>query len=202
MQTHQSSQSLQESLMKAGYTQTHCVCVFFVTLTLGYGCTTPNSQRSSNIFHVIEDTMRPLCPVWESERETVMSLSEGFPPAVAVCLSAPVSPSGCFGRGKEGRRENDEHTSCVSEGVCVCVCVLSLKGEKKGGLVTVQIQINQSQWEDEAGRREREMPKKERETNRKKPKKQMKIEEGKQDIQVFKTESLIWTLTDFNFRLL
>lgn len=85
--------------------------------------------------------MRPLYP--EREGETVTSLSEGFPPAVAVCLSAPVSPSGCFGRGREGRKDGgkkDECTSCASESECVRVCVrahvLNLRG-KKMGLVTV-----------------------------------------------------------------
>lgn len=102
------------------------LCVFLVTLSLDYGCTTSNSQRSSNIFHVIKDTMRSLYP--ERERETVMSLSEGFPPAVAVCLSAPVSPSGCFGRGEEGRREKGMSVHPVS--LRVSVCVLSQKGKK------------------------------------------------------------------------
>ena len=82
----------------------------------------------------------------ECESETVMSLSKGFLPAVAVCLSAPVSPSGCFGREKEGKR--DQRTSCVSDSVCVCVCVcvcvFSLKGGKRGIGHCLKIQISQS----------------------------------------------------------
>lgn len=97
-----------------------------------------HTQRSLNIFHVMEDTMRLLYSLRERvcEGETVMSLSKGFLPAVAVCLSAAVSPSGCFGRKEggmearmEGRREKYELTSCVRRSVCVCV--------EKEGLVVV-----------------------------------------------------------------
>lgn len=110
------------------------LCLLFVTLTLLYGCTLSNSQRSSNIFHVIEDTMRPLYPEREREceSETVISLSEDFLPAVAVCLSAPVSPSGCFGRQKEGRKEGKrEGKKGWAYVLCLWGCGSS-KGKKKG----------------------------------------------------------------------
>lgn len=90
--------------------------VFRVTLTLGCGCTVLNSQRSFNIFHVIEDTMRPLCPR-ERERDRRCRSS------MALCrlllsVSQPLShpPACCW---KEGGKK-DECTSCITKSVCAC----------------------------------------------------------------------------------
>ena len=87
------------------------------------------------------------------EREAVMSLSEGSPPAVHVCLSRPLSHHLVVleGRGErtEGGMEKDEHTSCVlRESVCVET------EKKKEGVVTFwKFKKSQSEWADEAGRK-------------------------------------------------
>lgn len=87
--------------------------------------------------------MRPLCP----QRAR---LRRGFTPAAAVCLSAAVSPSGCFGR-KEGGKEGDRMSV---HPVFPKNCVLRMKEGKKGGFgQCLKIQISQSEEEDEAGRK-------------------------------------------------
>ena len=66
----------------------------------------------------------------ECQSETVISLSESFPPAAAaVCLSAAVSPSGCFWReegrkevrregGKEGSKDRGRRTRMSAHSLC------------------------------------------------------------------------------------
>lgn len=75
-----------------------------------------------------------------------MSLSKGFPPAVAVCLSSAVSQSGCFGR-KEGMREEGREG-----GKRMSVHPVFLSVKKKGIGHFLKIQISQSEREDDAGR--------------------------------------------------
>lgn len=74
--------------------------------------------------------MSPLYP--GRECETVMSLSEGSPPAVAVCLSAPLLSHHLvvLDEGKEGRKE-EKRTSVHP----VSLCAESEK--KRGELVTI-----------------------------------------------------------------
>lgn len=117
--------------------------IFLVTLTLGCGYTALNSQRSFNIFHVIEDTMRPLYP--RERARLAMSLFHGALPAVAICLSANVSPYWLL---LEGRRKKRMSVHPVS--LRACACVDSGKwGDGTDGYV-LKIQISQSMlgWED------------------------------------------------------
>ncbi len=105
--------------------------VLFVTLTLDCGCTTSNSQHSSNTSHVTEDTKRPLYPVCvrECESETVMSLSRAF---CRLLLSVSQLLSHRLAVMEEGRKEGGKRMSAhpVSLRVCMCVWVLGLQGKK------------------------------------------------------------------------
>ena len=134
--THQSSQSLQESLIRARGRQTHraqSLCACFMPNDPGLWM--HNVKFTAFLQHFPCDRAAqwgPLCPERECVRVRLWCHSQRAFRRLLLSVSQLLSHHLVV--LEEGRREKGTSVHPVSQTVCVCVCVcvLSLKGEKKG----------------------------------------------------------------------
>ena len=204
--THQSSQSLQESLIRARGRQTHraqSLCACFMPNDPGLWM--HNVKFTAFLQHFPCDRAAqwgPLCPERECVRVRLWCHSQRAFRRLLLSVSQLLSHHLVV--LEEGRREKGTSVHPVSQTVCVCVCVCWVwKGKKRGIGHCLKIQISQSWWGDEAQgktekktqsvrnvQKERNKKKSERERNK-------KWRRGKQGIQgglVDLNEALAWIL--------